>query len=222
MSVAAEPAPREERWRPVRTPNLPNSLTLLRIVVIPILVGLFYLDGEAWRWISFVLFAAAGITDFFDGYLARARAQVSELGRFLDPIADKLLVAAVILMLVAFDRIHGLVVLPALVILCREILVSGLREYLAGLNVGMPVSRLSKWKTMLQMVALGLLLLGDVSELPGVPIVIIGEVGLWVAAAITFVTGYDYFLAGLKHMGGRPGRADSAMPAADTPARHAR
>jgi cardiolipin synthase (CMP-forming) len=206
----------------VKTPNLPNSLTLLRIVVIPVLVGLFYLEGEVWRWISFLLFAAAGITDFFDGYLARSRAQVSELGRFLDPIADKLLVAAVILMLVAFGRIQDLVVLPALVILCREILVSGLREYLAGLNVGMPVSKLAKWKTMLQMVALALLILGDVSELPGLPIVTIGEWGLWAAAIITFITGMDYLAAGIKHMN-RPSddRASTTVPS-DGPARRAR
>ena len=195
-------------------PNLPNSLTMLRIVVIPVLIGLFYLEGEIWRWISLLIFIAAGITDFFDGHLARTRAQVSELGRFLDPIADKLLVAAVILMLVAFDRIDGLVVLPALVILCREILVSGLREYLAGLNVSVPVSRLAKWKTMLQMVALAFLILGDVA-LGGIPIVLIGEICLWVAAGITLITGYDYLIAGLRHMGGQaeppPARSQDAL-----------
>jgi cardiolipin synthase len=193
-------------------PNLPNSLTLLRIAVIPVLVGLFYLDGEVWRWVSLLLFAAAAITDFFDGHLARTRAQVSELGRFLDPIADKLLVAAVILMLVAFGRIGDLTVLPALIILCREILVSGLREYLAGVNVGLPVSRLAKWKTMLQMVALAFLILGDVGP-DGLPIVKIGAICLWAAAAITLVTGYDYLMAGLKHMGPPP-----ATPPRDTPA----
>jgi cardiolipin synthase len=177
--------------------DLPNLLTLSRIVIIPILIGLFYLDGDAWRWISVVLFSAAGITDYFDGYLARRWSQISAFGRFLDPIADKLLVAAVILMLVAHGRISGWVVLPALVILCREIMVSGLREFLAQVNVGVPVSRLAKWKTMLQLVALGILIVGDAA---GAWTQWAGELGLWIAAAITLVTGYDYLSAGLKHM----------------------
>jgi len=134
--------------------DLPNLLTLSRIIIIPVLVGLFYLDGDGWRWVSVVLFTLAGVTDYFDGYLARKWAQISAFGRFLDPIADKLLVAAVILMLVATGRISGLVVLPALVILCREVMVSGLREFLAQVNVGVPVSRLAKWKTALQLIAL--------------------------------------------------------------------
>ncbi len=179
--------------------NLPNLLTLSRIAVIPVLVGLFYVEGEAARWAACGLFTAAGITDYFDGYFARSRAQVSAFGRFLDPIADKLLVAAVILMLVAFDRIAGLVVLPALIILCREILVSGLREFLAGLNVGLPVSRLSKLKTLLQLVALGVLIVGDAGP-AALPVTLIGEVGLWIAALLTLVTGYDYLVTGLRHM----------------------
>ncbi|MEX2008697.1 MAG: CDP-alcohol phosphatidyltransferase family protein, partial [Dongiaceae bacterium] len=113
--------------------------------------------------------------------------------------ADKLLVAAVILMLVAFDRIAGLVVLPALIILCREILVSGLREFLAGLNVGLPVSRLSKLKTLLQLVALGVLIAGAAGP-AALPVTLIGEVGLWIAALLTLVTGYDYLVTGLRHM----------------------
>src|SRR5262245_55373518 len=187
--------------------NLPNVLTLSRIAVIPVLVGLFYVEGDAVRWVACVLFSAAGITDFFDGYLARSRSQVSDFGRFLGPIADKLLVSAVILMLVAFGRISGLVILPALVILCREILVSGLREFLAGLNVGMPVSRLSKWKTMLQMLALGFLIVGDAGP-NAVPVTLIGETGLWIAAFLTIVTGYDYLQTGLRHMAG--GRSEPA------------
>ena len=141
--------------------DLPNLLTLSRIIIIPVLVGLFYLDGDVWRWVSVVLFSAAGVTDYFDGYLARRWAQISAFGRFLDPIADKLLVAAVILMLVATGRIRGLVVLPGLVILCREVMVSGLREFLAQANVGVPVSRLAKWKTALQLIALGILIVGE-------------------------------------------------------------
>lgn len=177
--------------------DLPNLLTLSRIIIIPVLVGLFYLDGDGWRWVSVVLFSLAGVTDYFDGYLARRWAQISAFGRFLDPIADKLLVAAVILMLVATGRIRGLVVLPALVILCREVMVSGLREFLAQVNVGVPVSRLAKWKTALQLIALGILIVGDAA---GDWTQWVGELGLWIAAAITMITGYDYLSAGLKHM----------------------
>ena len=177
--------------------DLPNLLTLSRIIIIPVLVGLFYLDGDGWRWVSVVLFSLAGVTDYFDGYLARRWAQISAFGRFLDPIADKLLVAAVILMLVATGRIRGLVVLPALVILCREVMVSGLREFLAQVNVGVPVSRLAKWKTALQLIVLGILIVGDAA---GAWTQWVGELGLWIAAAITMITGYDYLSAGLKHM----------------------
>jgi cardiolipin synthase len=177
--------------------DLPNLLTLSRIIIIPVLVGLFYVDGDAWRWVSVVLFSLAGVTDYFDGYLARKWAQISAFGRFLDPIADKLLVAAVILMLVATHRIRGLVVLPALVILCREVMVSGLREFLAQVNVGVPVSRLAKWKTALQLIALGILIVGEAA---GDWTQFVGETGLWIAAAITIITGYDYLSAGLKHM----------------------
>jgi cardiolipin synthase len=178
---------------------LPNLLTLSRIAAIPVILVLLYFDGPFWRWLACAIFAAACITDYFDGYLARSRSQVSELGRFLDPIADKLLVAAVILILVAERRLFGWAVLPALIILCREILVSGLREYLAGLNVSVPVSQLAKWKTLLQMVALGFLIVGD-GVLPAWPIGLIGQIGLWIAAALTLLTGYDYLKAGLKHM----------------------
>jgi cardiolipin synthase len=179
--------------------SLPNLLTLLRIVIIPVLVPLFYLEGAYPRWLACGLFGLAAITDYFDGYLARHRNEVSPLGRFLDPIADKLLVAAVILMLVGRGGIEGVVILPALVILCREILVSGLREYLAEIRVPMPVSNLAKWKTVIQMFALGFLIVGDTG--PAVlPVQTIGEVGLWIAALLTFITGYDYLRRGLKHM----------------------
>ncbi|MBL6936153.1 MAG: CDP-diacylglycerol--glycerol-3-phosphate 3-phosphatidyltransferase [Alphaproteobacteria bacterium] len=179
--------------------TLPNLLTLSRIAVIPILVGLFFLDGAAPRWVALGLFALAGATDFFDGYLARTRGQYSALGQFLDPVADKVLISAVILMLVAFDRISGLTVLPALVILVREIMVSGLREFLAELRVGVPVSRLAKWKTTIQMLALGFLIVGDASP-DWIPAILIGDIGVWLAAGITLVTGYDYLQAGLRHM----------------------
>ena len=139
--------------------NLPNLLTLSRIAVIPLLVLLFYWDNPISGWVSLGLFTVAAVTDFFDGYFARSLNQHSLLGRMLDPIADKLLVASVILMLVAFQRAP---VLAALVILCRELLVSGLREFLAEIRVGMPVSRLAKWKTFIQMFSIGFLLVGEV------------------------------------------------------------
>ncbi len=181
--------------------SLPNLLTLSRILVIPLIVATFYVDGEAVRWVACGLFVVAAITDFFDGYFARRRNSVSRLGRFLDPIADKLLVAAVLLMLTAFHRLTQLSVLPALVILLREILVSGLREYLAELKVGMPVSRLAKWKTGIQMTALPTLLVGDAAP-HWLPAQTIGEVFLWAAAVLTLVTGWDYMQAGFKHMQG--------------------
>lgn len=179
--------------------SLPNLLTLSRILVIPVIVALFFVPGEAAKWIALVIFALAGITDYFDGYLARTRKQISRLGRFLDPVADKLLVASVILLLVAFNRISGWTVLPALVILCREILVSGLREFLAELRVAVPVSRMAKWKTGIQMVAIGFLIVGDAAP-PYVHALEVGAAGLWIAAVATLVTGYDYLRAGLKYM----------------------
>ena len=141
--------------------SLPNLLTLSRILAIPVVVVTFYLDGASARWFCCALFSAAGITDWLDGHVARRWEQQSEIGRFLDPIADKLLVSATLFMLTATGRLPTSALLPALVILCREILVSGLREYLAGLRVGVPVSRLAKWKTFIQMMAIGWLIVGD-------------------------------------------------------------
>jgi cardiolipin synthase len=179
--------------------KLPNLLTLSRIAVIPLMVGTFYLPGGYSQWIACVLFAAAGVTDYLDGHFARRWKQHSEIGRFLDPIADKLLVGAALFMLAASERISPSAVLPALVILSREILVSGLREYLAGLRVRVPVSRLAKWKTGIQMTAIGFLLVGDAGP-AFLPVQDIGEALLWIAALLTLVTGYDYLRAGLPHM----------------------
>jgi len=189
------------RARRIRVPltSLPNLLTLSRILAIPVVVATFYLSGDYARWLGCALFAAAGFTDWLDGHFARRWEQQSELGRFLDPIADKLLVAATLFMLTVTARLSSHAVLPALVILCREILVSGLREYLAGLRVGMPVSRLAKWKTAIQMVAIGVLIVGDAGW-HVLPIVAIGETLLWLAALLTIVTGYDYLRAGLAHI----------------------
>jgi cardiolipin synthase len=184
--------------------NLPNLLTLSRILAVPILVALVWEPGWEAGWLAaFALYCIVGITDYFDGYLARAQGTVSKLGQFLDPIADKILVAAVILMLVGTRHepaaIQGIHLIAALIILIREIAVSGLREFLAGLSVSIPVSRLAKWKTTFQMVALGALILAG-----GVPqydfVHQTGVVSLWAAAILTLITGWDYLRVGLKHM----------------------
>jgi cardiolipin synthase len=179
--------------------NVANILTMSRIAAIPLIAALLFFDQPALRWVAFALFAVACITDFFDGYIARRMAQVSALGRFLDPIADKLVVAAILMVMTAHGQISGWVVLPALIILCREILVSGLREYLAELKVRLPVSFLAKWKTTMQMVAMAFLIVGDVVP-PHWRVQMIGEGLLWIAAALTLLTGYDYLRVGLKHM----------------------
>jgi cardiolipin synthase (CMP-forming) len=187
--------------------TLPNLLTLSRIVAVPLVIASFFFDSPMGNWLGFAIFAVACVTDFFDGYVARAWAQQSHFGRLLDPIADKLLVSAIILMLAATDRVAGLAILPAVVILCREILVSGLREFLASAHVRLPVSRLAQWKTAVQMIALGFLLVGDAGPPFGpVSTTEIGVAGLWIAAIITLYTGYDYLRAGLHHVD----RLDSA------------
>jgi len=199
--------------------NLPNILTLSRIGVIPPLIALFYWHNPMAGWVMMGLFAVAGITDFFDGYIARSRRQISRLGRMLDPIADKLLVASTVIMLVAFGHAPAL---AALVILCREIMVSGLREFLAEIKVGMPVSRLAKWKTMIQMVAIGFLLVGEAGPVfwpPYVTTPVVGVVLLWLAVALTLITGFDYLRAGLKHMrepGPKPPRRAGVKAAGST------
>jgi CDP-diacylglycerol---glycerol-3-phosphate 3-phosphatidyltransferase len=180
--------------------TLPMTLTLSRIIAIPVVVALFYVQGDYIRYIACAIYTTAAVTDYFDGYFARAWQQQTKLGRIFDPIADKLLVAATILMLVAVGRIGSWDVLPALVILCREVLVSGLREYLAELKVGVPVSRIAKWKTTVQLLALGFLVAGPAGEtvLPGTEP--IGLTLLWLAAALTLWTGWDYMRAGIKHV----------------------
>jgi cardiolipin synthase (CMP-forming) len=180
--------------------TLPNLLTLSRIFAVPLLVWmLWWPQWTVGYWLAFVLYCVIAATDYLDGYLARAQGTVSKLGIFLDPIADKIMVAAVVLMLVATHDIEGFHLIPALVILLREIMVSGLREFLGGLQVSVPVSRLAKWKTALQLVALGALILSG--ALPGWPWVkLIGLLSLWSAAALTLVTGWGYLRIGLRHM----------------------
>ncbi len=185
-------------------PNVPNVLTLSRIAAIPVLVALAALHRPGGDVAACAVFALAGVTDWLDGRLARQHKIHSELGRMLDPIADKLLVGATLMTLAGLGRLPGYGLYPAIVILCREILVSGLREYLAGLAVGLPVTRLAKWKTGLQMAALGTLLAGDsgasVLGLGRLPVGDIGQAMLWAAAGLTLVTGWDYLTAGLRHV----------------------
>lgn len=152
-----------------RAYNIPNLLTYARIVAVPLIVLCFFVEGrlessDFARWTAFWLFAAASITDYLDGYLARIWNQTSNIGRMLDPIADKLLVASVLLLMAADGTIAGWTIWAAIIILCREILVSGLREYLADLKVSVPVTRIAKWKTTIQMLAIGFLLAGPAGE----------------------------------------------------------
>jgi cardiolipin synthase len=189
--------------------SLPNLLTYGRILAVPALVLFFYLENTTGRWLSFAVFVAASVTDFFDGYLARAWHQQSAIGQILDPIADKLLVAVALVLLVWSGTIGSWSLLAALVILTREISVSGLREFLAGLRVSVPVTRLAKWKTTLQMVAIAFLLIGPAGDRLlryyfgdlGL-VTYVGLLLLWVSALITLYTGYDYFRAGLRHVAG--------------------
>src|SRR6201992_862545 len=185
--------------------SVPNILTCARIAAIPVVIGCIYAqsiaDGPLWlRWVAVAVSIAAGITDYLDGYYARVWNQQSAFGRMLDPIADKLLVASCLLMLAADGIIHGWSLWAAVVILCREILVSGLREYLAALRVSVPVTKLAKWKTTVQLVAIGFLLAGEAGDMV-VPVVTqIGLLLLWSAALLTVYTGWDYFRHGIHHV----------------------
>ena len=185
--------------RPILT-SLPNILTYGRIIAVPVLAAvLFFGEGDGARWLAFAIFVAACLTDWLDGYLARMWQQQSTLGRMLDPIADKLLVGAVLLMLVYSGTLHGWSIWAAIIILSREILVSGLREFLAELNVKIHVTQLAKWKTTLQFTALAMLLVSGAADkiVPGVTEA--GIVILWLAALLTLMTGYDYLKAGIRH-----------------------
>ncbi len=181
--------------------SLPNLLTYGRILAIPAVCALLFWPKDDWfRWIALVIYVLAGVTDYLDGYIARLWSQQSAIGRMLDPIADKLLVASCLLMLAADETIAGISLWAAIIILCREILVSGLREFLAELKVSVPVSRVAKWKTAAQLVAVGFLVAGPAGErvLPGT--ITIGVVLLWAAAILTIYTGWDYFRSGIRYL----------------------
>jgi cardiolipin synthase len=191
---------------PARPLALANILTYCRIAAVPVVVALMFwqsiMDGGLWlRWAALAVFITAGVTDMLDGYVARAWGQLTSLGRMLDPIADKLLVGSCLLMLAAEETIRGWALLAAVIILCREILVSGLREYLAELNVSVPVSRLAKWKTMGQLIAVGFLIAGDAGDkVFWGAVTPIGITLLWLSALVTLYTGWDYMRAGLRHV----------------------
>ncbi|KQZ62968.1 CDP-diacylglycerol--glycerol-3-phosphate 3-phosphatidyltransferase [Rhizobium sp. Root149] len=188
-----------------RALNIPNLLTYARIVAVPVVVACFFVEGrlessDVARWTALAIFVVASITDYLDGYLARIWNQTSNIGRMLDPIADKLLVASVLLLMAADGTIAGWSLWAAITILCREILVSGLREYLAALKVAVPVTRIAKWKTTLQMVSIAFLLAGDAGDKVLPYTTEIGRAFLWIAAILTIYSGYDYFRAGLRHV----------------------
>ncbi len=197
--------PKKDTWALIV--SIPNLLTYARIIAVPLVVLCFFLEGKLQssdfaRWSAVIIFVLASITDFFDGYLARIWGQTSNIGRMLDPIADKLLVSTCLLLLAAdTDKtIAGWSLWAAIIILCREILVSGLREYLAELKVSVPVTTIAKYKTTLQMIAIGFLLAGSAGDKVFPYTTDFGLVLLWGAALITLYTGYDYFRAGLKHI----------------------
>ena len=180
----------------VKMYSIPNLLTISRIVVIPVIFLMVYINSSMWQLFAAVLFIAASITDYLDGYLARQRNETSAFGRLLDPIADKLLVSSALVVILAKHMVEfEISFIPVIVILCREILVSGLREFLREVNVGMPVTRLAKWKTGFQMTALSMMLLKGFFYWGG-----IGEVLLWIAGVLTFITGYQYFQKSLDYV----------------------
>ena len=181
--------------------SVPNILTYGRVAAVPGVTGCLFWPEIAWmRWVALGIFIAAGISDFLDGYLARAWSQQSRLGQMLDPIADKLLVSAVLMMLVANHTIASYSLSAAIVILCREILVSGLREFLAELKVSIPVTNVAKWKTALQLGALGFLIAGPSGDEIVRGVTTTGLVLLWLSALLTLYTGWDYLKAGLKEV----------------------
>lgn len=188
-----------------RSLALPNLLTYARIAAVPAVVACLYwqvlLGGGLWlRWVALAIFIAAAVTDFLDGYLARAWQLQSSLGRMLDPIADKLLVSSCLLMLAADGTIRGWSLWAAIIILCREILVSGLREFLAELRVSVPVTQLAKWKTFAQLLAIGFLLAGKAGDLVFAQTTLTGLILLWLSAVLTLYTGWDYFRAGIRYL----------------------
>lgn len=193
--------------------QLPNILTISRIVLLPVLIGLFFIPGNSAAWTALWIYVFCAVTDFFDGYLARKFGTTSNFGTFLDPISDKIMVAALLMALAAFDRLEGYWIIPAIIILSREFLIAGLREYLGPQNIKVPVSKLAKWKTGFQMTALGFLVIGDYGDktmqtvfgwtIGGADVIgalLTGQILLSLAAIITIVTGWNYLKIGFRHI----------------------
>ncbi|MBI2718834.1 MAG: CDP-diacylglycerol--glycerol-3-phosphate 3-phosphatidyltransferase [Rhizobiales bacterium] len=180
--------------------NVPNILTYGRIAAVPAVAGLLMWGTIEARWVALVIYIAAAVSDFFDGYLARRWQQQSSLGRMLDPIADKVLVAVVLLVLAGDDILKGGHIWAAIIIMSREVLVSGLREYLGELQVSVPVTKIAKWKTAVQLVSVGFLIAGPAGDQVFYYVTNVGLAMLWIAAALTLYTGYDYFRAGIRHV----------------------
>ncbi len=190
--------PRKTRFKEIW--NLPNVLTYGRILAVPVVAGLLMYGGNTARWVALIIYVVAAITDFLDGYLARIWQQQSSLGVMLDPIADKVLVDVVLLVLSADGILFGGHIWAAIIILAREVLVSGLREYLGGLQVSVPVTQIAKWKTTVQLLAIGFLIAGPAGDRIIPYTTETGITFLWIAAALTLYTGYDYFRAGIRHV----------------------
>ena len=174
--------------------NLPNTLTISRIAVIPVITALFFIDKSWAAWTNVVLYGLAGATDFLDGYLARSTGQISAFGRFLDSIADKLIVSIALFLAVAFDRLEGIWIIPAIVIIFREIMIAGLREFFAPYNIQLKTKPLARWKVLIQMLAIGFLIAGPYGP-DLVPYAVeIGKWGILAAAILTATTGWDYWV----------------------------
>ncbi|MFN7114776.1 MAG: CDP-diacylglycerol--glycerol-3-phosphate 3-phosphatidyltransferase [Alphaproteobacteria bacterium] len=172
--------------------NVPNLLCYYRIVIIPVMVGLFYFDNAVTAWLNVFLFALAGLSDFLDGKIARATGQTTLLGKFLDSSTDKMLIGALLMMLVAFDRLDGVWIIPAMIIFLREILIAGVREFMALYNVIVPISKMGKWKMTIQMFFIGFLIAGEYGEMLIPYAYDIGKIGFLFATVITVTSGYDY------------------------------
>jgi len=183
--------------------KIPNILTIGRIVIVPIFILTFYLPGALGDWMPFLVFLLASFTDFLDGLLARLYKEESKLGELLDPIADKIIVATALVLLVMNNTINNYEVIAAIIILTREILISGLREFLAKVQVTMPVCSLAKFKTFIQMFAISTLLTGEsgnkLINFGDYNAHSIGIILLWLSAFFTLYTGYDYVKKGIDH-----------------------
>ena len=180
--------------------HLPNILTFFRIGILPVLIALFFFNGAWAAWMALGLYTLACITDFLDGYAARKMNTVSPLGTFLDPIADKIFVASLLILLAGFDRLEGIWLIPAIIILIRGFLIAGLREFLGPQNIQLPVSKLAKWKTTVQMIALGFLVVGHHGDTVLPNTLMYGQALITIAAILTVVTGWGYLRAGIKHI----------------------